>query len=417
MLSAAFIVPLLYNQIDWASDMQRPPAYGLGIEWGLLAILFPHPLTHASFPGNLGLREYSTQLYYSGTLFCLATFLAWSMLLAYRRAGLPGTGKACGCEMWAGNVWLFSAALMLMISLGPAGIAWPLMSKLPIVSKVNNNPVPGLALFQLSSPSWRAGLSSRGYCDLCQIMRHEGGGLGAGDRLGRGPADAVPRFDRPARPVRLWRQAVSGLAEGDGRSARLDAAHRVPSGDRRFAAEVYAPGSCAGDGAYLSLRSYSVLSYYGDDPLVASKPLFSAGYKRMSDDPLAAAQAYGIRWLLVHKDVMEIYDFYKHPEKLKPEEIAKRNPEEFYITHGVGSPPPYNRIFEPLYQHSRQVLSYPDVEVREIEGPCRPLAFCESAPDVALPIQSERPRSEGRSWRLGPEADGTRSCLLPLMSW
>ncbi len=137
MLSAAFIVPLLYNQIDWASDMQRPPAYGLGIEWGLLAILFPHPLTHASFPGNLGLREYSTQLYYSGTLFCLVTFLAWGMLLAYRG----------GRKMWAGNVWLFSAALMLMISLGPAGIAWPLMSKLPIVSKVNNNPFRALPYF------------------------------------------------------------------------------------------------------------------------------------------------------------------------------------------------------------------------------------------------------------------------------
>ncbi len=283
--------------------------------------------------------------------------------------------------MWAGNVWLFSAALMLMISLGPAGIAWPLMSKLPIVSKVNNNPFRALPYFN--------------------IFAVLAGGI------------IVERLLRPLRHSRRWELAIVSVvallmlyhasiarpalfAYGDKPypalpkemadlldSTRPTESHRVIGVSQR---------KCTQPGLALAMvhsfpSVYSVLSYYGDDPLVASKPLFSAGYKRMSDDPLAAAQAYGIRWLLVHKDVMEIYDFYKHPDKLKPEEIAKRNPEEFFITHGVGSPPPYNRIFEPLYQHSRQVLSYPEVEVREIEGPCRPLAFCESAPDVALPIQ------------------------------
>ena len=148
---------------------------------------------------------------------------------------------------------------------------------------------------------------------------------------------------------------------------------------------------------------YSVSSYFGDDPLIQTKPLFAGddpkmlgtkkpfqkGYNFMGVDPLAAAQAYGIRWLLVHKGVMQILDIYQHPEtldeKIRPEVQRRMNPEEFQITHG----PPYNpAILGPLYQHSRQVLDLPELEVREIQGACRPMAFAEATPDTALPIHT-----------------------------
>ena len=273
MLSLSFIVPLLYNQIDWASDLQRPPSYGLGIEWGLLAILFPHPITHASFPGNLGLRDYSTQLYYSGTLFCLATFLAWSILLAYR-----GNRK-----VWAGNVWLFPAALMLMISLGPAGIVWPLMSELPILSKANNNPFRALAYFN--------------------VFAMLAGGV------------VVDRLLQPLRHPRRWELATVSIvallvlyhasiarpalfAYGDKpypalpkeMAALFDSTRPLDSG--RIIG--VSPRKYPKPGLALALvhefpSVYSVLSYYGDDPLVDSKPLFKASYQRMNDDALAAA--------------------------------------------------------------------------------------------------------------------------------
>ena len=97
MVSFLFIVPLLYNQLDWASDMQRPPAYGLGIEWGLLAILFPHPITHASLPGNLGLP--STARSFTTRARCFAWRPSWPGACCWRIAAAARSGRATsGCS-------------------------------------------------------------------------------------------------------------------------------------------------------------------------------------------------------------------------------------------------------------------------------------------------------------------------------
>ncbi len=376
LLSFSAIIPLVMMQMEWSSDLVRPDPYGLGIEWGLLAILFPHPLTHASFPGNLGLRDYSTQTYYSGTLFAALTFLGWGGLIAYR----------WNRAIIARNVWLFSAALMLLLSLGTAGFVWSLMSKLPIVSKVNNNPFRALAYFNLFAVLGGGlvfeyalrGLRNARKWEIATVLvvallmlYHTSIARPALFAYGDKPYPALPK-------------EVAELFD----STRPTDSHRVLGITQR---------KCPKPGLALAMAHgypsvYSVLSYFGDDPSVQTKPLFTGddpkllgtkkpfrkGYSYMAVDPVAGAQAYGIRWLLVHKGVNEIIDIFQHPEKLKPEVQERMNPEEFFITHAV--------LLEKLYKNSRLVLDLPEVEIRELQGPCRPMAYAEDAPDTALPI-------------------------------
>jgi hypothetical protein len=367
-LSAALIVPMVVLQTDWAGDMVRPPAYGLGVERGIWAMLFPHPLTHADFPGNLGTRPYTTEYYYSGTLFCLATFLGWGVLTAYRWQR----------DLVARNVWLICALLPLLIALGSAGVVWPLMSQLPILGKANNNPFRALPYFNFFAVLG-GGLVLEGLLRPLRNRRRWEIALAVigGALILYHTSIARPAFfefgDKPYPPL------PADMAKLLNSSDPLDSHRFLSAGTRKNTKPGFALGL-----SHTFPSIYSVLSFYGDDPTIVSKPLFAAAYQRMEADPVAAARAYGIRWLVVHKGVMDVYDLYQHPDKLRAEYASGlRNPEEFLITHGAGSG---HDIFRPLYASSHTVLDYPDVEVRELPGPCCPLAFAEPAPETPLPI-------------------------------
>jgi hypothetical protein len=350
LLGIGLSMPLFMNQTRFAADIVRPPPYGNGIEEGVAALFFPYPLTHAPFPDDWGnlYREYTTEMYYSGTLFVVVTFVALGALIVYRsRRDLVGR-----------NVWILCAAVALLVALGKDGVLWPLSSHIPVVNKANNNPFRILPFFNLFA-----------------VL---GGGL------------VLERWLASARRARAWELGLSATVAGlmlyssfmsrpaffiygdrpypqlDPEMQRLLGADDNPNPYRIF---PFAPYVSDAPGYSRSLMHclpslYDVLSCEGYDPLTESKPEIVAVRARFATNPAEAARAYGVRWIVVS-------NLLKHP---------------------LTGPLPHMRFaklggfLEPLSRASIVKLSTPDVEIREIPYP-DPMAFRESAPLEALPIR------------------------------
>ena len=342
--------PLLCTQLLWTSLIERPPAYGSGMEVGLLATLLPYPFTHAPFPDAWGnaYREFRTQMYYSGSLFCLATFLGFGGLLAYRS----------NRRMLGENVWLFCAGLAMLLALGKPGLLATLFAKLPVLDKTSNNPFRALACFNLFAVLGGGMVVER-------MLRHVGNrrawelGLAATVALLLLYHASIARTsfylfgDRPYPEMPAEMAALLKPAD--------------PAKSHRCI--VVTPSICSDAGYPLAMMDnfptlYSVFSYDGYDPLVQSKPQVLDADDQMVLDPVGAAKAYGIQWLVIHRSLE------------KP--LSEVLPQEKLIVH--------EQLLPSLHQASRSVLKLPEVEIRELPGAC-PLAFAETAPDQGLPIQ------------------------------
>ena len=352
VFGVALCVPLLLTQFLWSAGVWkvRPAAYGHGMEVGLLATLLPYPFTDAPFPDLWGnaYRQFRTQMYYSGTLFCLATYLAWGALLGYR-----WNRRALGA-----NVWLFCAGLAMLLALGKPGVLSTLLAHLPVLDKTLNNPFRAMACFNFFAVLG-------GGVVLERILRR------AGPRRGWqwGLAATVvllllyhasiarPSFylysDRPYPAMPSEMAALLKPAD----STRLRRCISI------------APMVTSEPGFPLSMfdsfpSAYSVVCYGGYDPLVQSKPEFLYVNDQMHADPVGAAKAYGIRWMVIHRSLEKPL-----PEVLPHEKIN------------------INRFLEPpLRQASHTVLMLPEVEIRELPE-AAPLAFAEAAEHEGLPIR------------------------------
>jgi hypothetical protein len=107
-----------------------------------------------------------------------------------------------------------------------------------------------------------------------------------------------------------------------------------------------------------------VLSLDGYDPLVETKPEVLSALQRLYTAPVEAARAYGIHWIVVDRVI----------EKPLPNVLAH----EQMVLHRPIAPI--------LFQASRQSLQLPEVAILELPG-SSPLAFCQSEPNRALPIE------------------------------
>jgi len=338
--------PLLLAQQRLAADVEPEVIRTNGIEVGLAGMVAPYPLSSAPHPngwGNVGV-QYMTEIYYSGTLFCVVTFAAFGALMAYRWSR----------RLIGQNVWLVCAAIAMLLALGKSGLLWPLITELPMVSKMRNNPFRMLVFFnlfaalggaviverwlaQLRRPrAWAAGLA---LTVSALLLYHSFLARPSFCSFGDAPYPKLPgemsmldstRTDRPQRIIPFgwqWTEA-KGLA--------LSMIHSFPT-------------------------AYSILSFDGYNPVIETKPRYRECIKRLWRDPVAAARAYGVKWILL--------------SRVPTPQAALAN-----------ARPELAPALKALYEASRQVAVLPEVEVRELDAPS-PLAFDPAQPQQALPIR------------------------------
>jgi hypothetical protein len=350
-LGAGLCCPLLWMQFQWASDIVRPPAYGYGIEKGFLAALLPYPLTFAPFPelgwGN-GFRELRGQMYYSGTLFFLATLLGLGVLVAYRwrRAS------------FAQNVWLLCAGVLLLLCLGKPGGLSTIISHLPILSKTSNNPYRAMCCFLMLS-------SLGGGLFLERILRHVSRHRVWECVLAGSVALLLLHHAFCARscfylfadkPYPKMPEAMAALLN----PTDITKKQRVISVSPRVSAERDFPLSLNAEFA----SYYSVYSFNGYDPLVESKPQSLHSKRLLYTNPVAAIQAYGIRWIIIPRML----------EKPLPSLVFDEN----YVHFG--------ELLQVVRNISRPALELPNLTIREVSE-VAPMVFSMSEPTRCLPYR------------------------------
>jgi hypothetical protein len=378
LFGLAVCAPLLFVQVHWVRDLARVAPYGSNIEPGLIAMLLPYPF-HAPFPdaewGN-HYREYAGQLYYSGTLFCLVSFLAWGALIAYR----------WNWELLRRNVWLLCAAMAFLLALGRMGALWQLLTYLPLVGKSNDHPVRALPFFNLFAvlaggliiERLLQGLRRPRVCELLLAVG-VGGLLLYHVLLARTALYLYGDCPYPPMPAQM-----------------AELFHPADVTELRRSISISRPRSSE-KGHCLSLPGgfpsvYSVLSMDAYDPAVETKPQGEAMRKRLYRNPVKAAQAYGVRWLLVQGVgplVQQACDSGLHGQALW-NSVKKK------ITNHLNEAPcPTERslnnrgaeVLIPLYLASEPMLNLPEINlvVRKLPG-AMPMAFAEDGPGKALPV-------------------------------
>jgi hypothetical protein len=106
-----------------------------------------------------------------------------------------------------------------------------------------------------------------------------------------------------------------------------------------------------------------VVTFGGYDPLVESKPKRLACLNALQTDPVAAAKAYGLRWVIIPHFL----------ERPLPSQVFDEN----YVHHGAA--------LQPLRAISRLALDLPTVEIWEVPD-VSPLVFVEHEPNRCLPF-------------------------------
>lgn len=359
LLGLAIGAPLIVPQAIFASGLPRVGRWGGGISAGLAAMLLPYPLARAPHPNGWGSTDlqYMGEFYYSGTLFVAIAGLCW----------LAGAGLviACHCDsklvrdLVARNLWLLCAGVAFDLALGPEGISWPLTSVLPIFKwytgpfklllYLNIFIVLGAGvvleriLRQAPRPqSWEKGLVvSSCALVLYQVSLARPSFYSYGDK-------PYPVMPQPMRHLLSF--------EGTGTPQRT-----MP----------FAPERSAAPGYLLGMKHsvpclYNVLSTSGYNPFVALTAPNRGADAAFARDPLAAAHAYGVGWLVEHR-------LAEHPLWEPNHVLSPMQPGQLHMLHVLKR-----------YAHRKLVL--PEVSIWELKG-SDPLAFAVSRPAQALPLR------------------------------
>jgi len=126
LLGIAVSAPLLVPEMLAVRGIKRGMIAG-GISRGLPTLFVPISVVHTMHPLGWGgpSRDVVGEMYYSGTLFCVVGVLLLLAIIAFR----------WGRETLKSNLWFPSALLALILALGPDGILWNLLWKVPGFNK------------------------------------------------------------------------------------------------------------------------------------------------------------------------------------------------------------------------------------------------------------------------------------------
>jgi hypothetical protein len=347
---------LFYQQWRLARDMHPVDAYGPGIAGHLLSFLFPYPLHRDSMPYGCGSMylDYGGHFLYYGTLMAVMFLLAtveWlaSLLRILRRPKST-------------HVFTFCALVALWLSLGPEGQLWKLTNYLPY--GLRNHPFRVTPFFVMFS------VLSGGLMLERLLRRWRGprageiaiGAMGCLLLLYHASCARTAFYSYGFRPYPELSEEFSAVL----RSPNANTPYRyVFCGPERSVDPTYPyclPQSLA--------TLYQYPAFYGYDPLVEAKPAYNHAWEMFWQDVPAACRAYGLRWFLLHRSIIE-----GHPLSPSRSQQLERTCRFLEALKRV----PIAR------QHSMKSLDEA-VLVLEVAG-VDPLCFCQDESSRPLPMR------------------------------
>jgi hypothetical protein len=352
LIGIAVAAPLLVVQWTFAAGVERQGGGGLGILEGLAAMLLPYPLARAQHPngwGNLDL-ELMGHFYYAGTLIIGAGVVALGGLVALALAGrLPRRALAP-------NLWLVCGAVALLLAIGNYAPLWGILAKLPGFDKFNHpfKFLPFVVLFlSLGGASFlenqlRAGALRAAWAPVLAaataalMLFHVTQARPSFYSFGEDPY--------PPLPAELGEFLISEGAAGPGRVLPIAPRYTMAPG---FVASL--------QHNFPSL--FRLPSLEGYDTLVLNTMESRRQWARLVEDPVAAARAYGVRWLIVFDPSLVT-----RGARADKERLSQR---QRFLAAALGA-------------DGVARVERPDFQLIELAG-ARPLAFVASAP--ARPLE------------------------------
>ncbi|HOW35521.1 MAG TPA: hypothetical protein PL155_03835 [Candidatus Omnitrophota bacterium] len=302
LFGLAIAMPLLIPQWSIVRGIPRDPFLVSGIPYkGIGAMLLPFPFIRAPFPetswGTVYDQGHLTPFYYSGTIFFavfLGAILAISILLLF------GKNKRLLLKRFiADNIWIILALLALVLAMGHRGLLWTIQAQLPIFNK------------------FRMPFKFLHYFNLFAVM---GGGV------------IIERCLRTARKKELWAlflgtavcslmlyhvslSSASFYSYGDRPSRLQSYKDRFNISDFSDRGNIRRVLSLTSDrspksGYVFSLNHnfptfFHVHAFGGYDYFIDKSPYFSKAKENLFSRPSEAAIAYGIRWVVIDRDIEE----------------------------------------------------------------------------------------------------------------
>ena len=285
LIGVGIAAPLLVLQVEQTAQVHRGGGLGYGVTAAAPQMLLPlgHMIPDPEDPAGQ-YRSDRAEIYYAGTIF---TAVTWAGIAALFGLLMGCRARKAQTRLVVGrNVWLICAAVALLLGLGSAGLLWDMMAKLPMFDKFN---VPKKFL---------------AYINLFSII---GGGM------------ILERVMRSRRRAEMWisgvvcvlmlvhlhaaRESFCNFGALPYPAASAEIAAKVTDANRGRL-QVIAPlrSRMPGYTRTMALNLATVAGAYafsGYDPLVENSPENDAAFAKMRDDPIGAAQAYGVRWVLV----------------------------------------------------------------------------------------------------------------------
>lgn len=284
LMGAGLVAPNLYQQVQMMSSVSRGYSSHPGCGNMVPAMLLPFPLVR-----DCDLTKWiQMERDRAGHVAFFGGVLAWLVLL-------EGVALALAAKRtdWQRQVWIFLAACAFVLSLGEAGSLWQLGGSIPVIESFFRVPfrmLPFLALFTCLA----GGLS------LDRFLRKQNStrteflvGVAALVMLGHHIAMSTASFfSYTYPPYPTLPPTLQPLAQDTGawRSRFLTVTSRQSSD----------PQHAHGLGQDLNVI-YRLPTVDGYVP-ISENATYLKAYDRMLADPLGAAKAYGVGWVIVVTD-------------------------------------------------------------------------------------------------------------------
>jgi hypothetical protein len=358
-MGLAVAAPLLVPQRMETAGIARVGGASAGIADGLLAMLLPFPIARAAHPRDWGSSnvELMGQYYYSGTLLTASALVVALLLVAWLIVYQLDTSRFR--ELVGRNVWLICGAVALLFALGDHGVVWIVLARLPLFNQFDFafKFLPYVNLFVLLSGGItlerhlrskpKAKLGARGmFATGCVLLLYH-------VTLARPSHYTYGDYPYPPLPASLTQ-----LLGTERERARLLTFAPTHYPDRGYVASL----------AHNFASIYHIPAFHGFDPLVQARPEDRAVAARMAEDPVAAARAYGVRWIIAHR-AMETPEYGANPAQST-----------------VEAPSPFDRrVLQVLTAHAVNKVTLEDIAVWDL-GENAALAFAADDPGKALPV-------------------------------
>lgn len=288
VFSIGLTLILVIPQLWFMRAVEREGGVGQGIWEGIAAMLLPMPLVAAEHPQGWGDPDQMAAFYYAGTVLTVAALLGM-VVLAGAAIALRGVRPIV-----RDNVWLLCAAAALWIALGPDSAPWPLMSRMPVLNKMNG-PWKLLLFFHMFAALAGAQILDRLFRRRAALVA----AVVTAVLVFWGVIQTRTAFydygDDPYPPLR---PAMTDLLKRDPESVR---GRVLPIAPERVATPGYARSMMLDFPSW-----YGIGSVDGYDPFVRALPEYQYALRKLDADILGAAKAYSVRWMVVHHSSMEV---------------------------------------------------------------------------------------------------------------